>query len=309
MKKIIALRIRLASSQAGSLPLPVPGPGEHGGEGDRRARPRRTGRAAGWECGTPPDRRPAACRPRTWRRTPFAHEPEQARGDDREADNAGGAARAGSDVAHDGPNAPSTPAGASGRRPAGPRRILGLEQGGDRLVAVLALERRLQGRLVQPRITASFDARIDIGLQSRSSRPAAGRVHQLRRRGATSLTKPSSMPSCARHPPAGQDHAHGALDADRPRQAMQAAGQGRQAHAGSGRANTAVSEAMIRSQASAISKPPPMATPFTAAISGLLRSKRRGQAREAARRAAHLAAASPATSGRCPRRRRAPRPR
>ena len=43
---------------------------------------------------------------------------------------------------------------------------------------------------------------------------------------------------------------------------------------GSGSANTAPSEAMIRSQASAISKPPPMATPFTAAISGLSRSKR-----------------------------------
>ena len=43
---------------------------------------------------------------------------------------------------------------------------------------------------------------------------------------------------------------------------------------GSGRANVALSEAMMMSQASAISKPPPMATPFTAAITGLSRSKR-----------------------------------
>ena len=43
---------------------------------------------------------------------------------------------------------------------------------------------------------------------------------------------------------------------------------------GSGKAKTALSEAMIRSQARAISKPPPMATPLTAAIRGLVRSKR-----------------------------------
>ena len=43
---------------------------------------------------------------------------------------------------------------------------------------------------------------------------------------------------------------------------------------GSGRANLAWSEAMMMSQASAISKPPPMAMPFTAAITGLSRSKR-----------------------------------
>ncbi len=43
---------------------------------------------------------------------------------------------------------------------------------------------------------------------------------------------------------------------------------------GSGRANIAFSEAMMRSQASAISKPPPMATPLTAAMIGLSQSKR-----------------------------------
>ena len=43
---------------------------------------------------------------------------------------------------------------------------------------------------------------------------------------------------------------------------------------GSGRANVALSDATMMSQASAISKPPPMATPLTAAITGLSRSKR-----------------------------------
>ena len=43
---------------------------------------------------------------------------------------------------------------------------------------------------------------------------------------------------------------------------------------GSGSANLACSEAMMMSQASAISKPPPMATPLTAAITGLSRSWR-----------------------------------
>ncbi len=43
---------------------------------------------------------------------------------------------------------------------------------------------------------------------------------------------------------------------------------------GSGRANLAFSAAMIMSQASAISNPPPMAKPFTAAITGLYRSYR-----------------------------------
>src|SRR5262245_36008114 len=43
---------------------------------------------------------------------------------------------------------------------------------------------------------------------------------------------------------------------------------------GSGRAKVAVSEATIRSQASAISKPPPIATPLTAAITGFGLSKR-----------------------------------
>ena len=43
---------------------------------------------------------------------------------------------------------------------------------------------------------------------------------------------------------------------------------------GSGKAKVAFSEAMMRSQASAISKPPPMATPLTAAMIGLSQSKR-----------------------------------
>ena len=40
---------------------------------------------------------------------------------------------------------------------------------------------------------------------------------------------------------------------------------------GSGRAKRAFSEAMMRSQARAISKPPPIATPLTAAITGFVR--------------------------------------
>ena len=43
---------------------------------------------------------------------------------------------------------------------------------------------------------------------------------------------------------------------------------------GSGNAKVAFSAAMIRSQASAISKPPPIATPLTAAMIGLSQSKR-----------------------------------
>ena len=43
---------------------------------------------------------------------------------------------------------------------------------------------------------------------------------------------------------------------------------------GSGSANSAFSAAMMMSQASAVSNPPPIAQPFTAAISGLSRSKR-----------------------------------
>ena len=43
---------------------------------------------------------------------------------------------------------------------------------------------------------------------------------------------------------------------------------------GSGSANFAFSEAIIKSQAKAISKPPPIATPLTAAISGLFKLKR-----------------------------------
>ena len=42
----------------------------------------------------------------------------------------------------------------------------------------------------------------------------------------------------------------------------------------SGSAKRALRAAMIRSQASAISKPPPMHTPLTAAMIGLVRSNR-----------------------------------
>ena len=41
---------------------------------------------------------------------------------------------------------------------------------------------------------------------------------------------------------------------------------------GSGRAKRALSEAIIKSQAKAISKPPPIETPFTAAMIGLFKS-------------------------------------
>ena len=41
---------------------------------------------------------------------------------------------------------------------------------------------------------------------------------------------------------------------------------------GSGKAKTAFSDAIIKSQARAISKPPPIATPLTAAITGLTKS-------------------------------------
>ena len=43
---------------------------------------------------------------------------------------------------------------------------------------------------------------------------------------------------------------------------------------GSGSANFAFSEAIIKSHAKAISKPPPIATPLTAAISGFFKLKR-----------------------------------
>ena len=43
---------------------------------------------------------------------------------------------------------------------------------------------------------------------------------------------------------------------------------------GSGSAKRALSEAMMMSQASAISNPPPIATPFTAAITGFTMSTR-----------------------------------
>ena len=43
---------------------------------------------------------------------------------------------------------------------------------------------------------------------------------------------------------------------------------------GSGSASSAFSEATMMSQANAISNPPPIATPFTAAMTGLSRSQR-----------------------------------
>ena len=52
---------------------------------------------------------------------------------------------------------------------------------------------------------------------------------------------------------------------------------------------------MIRSQASAISKPPPMATPFTAAITGLVEVEAAESARRSPRPASRAGRRSPGT--------------
>ena len=73
---------------------------------------------------------------------------------------------------------------------------------------------------------------------------------------------------------AGQHHAHGDLRRDVLGQALHAAGERGQADARLRQAEARMSAATMMSHASAISKPPPSARPFTAARTGLNRSKR-----------------------------------
>ena len=91
---------------------------------------------------------------------------------------------------------------------------------------------------------------------------------------ASAVTKPRSSPSCAGtcRPVSIMPIAFlsGICRASRCMPPAAAASPTR----GSGRANLAFSAAMMISQASATSKPPPIAMPFTAAITGLLRSNR-----------------------------------
>src|SRR5436190_3704013 len=119
-----------------------------------------------------------------------------------------------------------------------------------------------------------LEARIDIGLFLHivsAQRSAAANASPC---GTTSLTKPSSWPSraltcppfrimpIARFSPICRgSRCNPPATAARPTR-------------GSGNAKIAFSAAMMRSQASAISKPPPMATPLTAAIISLSQSKR-----------------------------------
>ena len=70
------------------------------------------------------------------------------------------------------------------------------------------------------------------------------------------------------HRPAGQDHLHGPGLADRPRQALRAAGARHDPEPDLGLAERASSAATIMSQAIASSQPPPRAKPRTAAMSG-----------------------------------------
>ena len=121
---------------------------------------------------------------------------------------------------------------------------------------------------------ACLEARTDIGEHSRirlAQRLAASISSAC---GTTSLTKPSVLPSSAgtwrpvRIIPSAC--LRGMMRGSRCRPPASAASP----TWGSGSAKIALSAAMIKSQASAISKPPPMAKPLTAAISGLSRSKR-----------------------------------
>src|ERR1700730_13968364 len=124
---------------------------------------------------------------------------------------------------------------------------------------------------------ACFEARIDIGefLQMVSAQRSA--AASASPGGTTSLTKPSSRPSLALtwravrimpmarfSPICRGSRCTPPASAARPTR-------------GSGSANVAFSEAMMRSQASAISKPPPMATPLTAAMIGLLEAQPGGR--------------------------------
>src|ERR1700761_3882930 len=126
----------------------------------------------------------------------------------------------------------------------------------------------------RPRSIACLEARIDIGefLAMVSAQRSAVAIRSFC--GTTSLTKPSSSPSFAEtcravrimpmarfRPICRGSRCKPPASAARPTR-------------GSGRANVALSEAMMRSQASAISNPPPIATPLTAAMIGLSQSNR-----------------------------------
>src|ERR1700737_2497377 len=121
---------------------------------------------------------------------------------------------------------------------------------------------------------ACLEARIDIGeffAMVSAQRSAATSAPPA---GATSLTKPSSYPSLAETWRAVRIMPMARFSpicrGSRCRPPASAASPTR----GSGNAKVAFSDAIIRSQASAISKPPPMATPLTAAMIGLSQSKR-----------------------------------
>ena len=84
------------------------------------------------------------------------------------------------------------------------------------------------------------------------------------------VTKPSSLPQP--NVPSSQDHPHRLLRWHAA--GGEGRGEGRQTDARLGQRKRAFSAAIMTSHASASSNPPPMATPFTAAIIGELRSKR-----------------------------------
>jgi hypothetical protein len=87
------------------------------------------------------------------------------------------------------------------------------------------------------------------------------------------LTHESELPTFGgRHTASGQYHAHRAFEADLSQQTMPSYRQARKCLP-SGSEKIAVCEAMIKSPDRAISKPP-IATPFTAAITGLIQIAR-----------------------------------
>src|ERR1700731_4522696 len=121
---------------------------------------------------------------------------------------------------------------------------------------------------------ACFEARIDIGLFLQMVSAQRSAAASASPGGTTSLTKPSSWPSRAVTWRAVRIMPMARLRpiwrGSRCNPPASAASPTR----GSGSANIAFSEAMMRSQARAISKPPPMATPLTAAMIGLSQSNR-----------------------------------
>ena len=121
---------------------------------------------------------------------------------------------------------------------------------------------------------ACLEARIDIGeflAIVSAQRSAAASAPPA---GATSLTKPSSKPSLAETCRAVRIMPIARFSPIcRGRRCKPPASAARPTR-GSGKAKVAFSDAMIRSQASAISKPPPIATPLTAAMIGLSQSNR-----------------------------------